>query len=119
MKGENISTRFLELAVVIMKLIKKLPDDFTGLHIGKQLFRSCTSCGANYEEARASESDADFIHKLKICLKELRESIFWLKLIDKSNILIISQIDNIIMECTELSNIIASSIITVQKRKMK
>jgi four helix bundle protein len=119
LKGENISKRFLDITIEILKLIKKLPTDYSGLHIGKQLLRSSTSSAANYEEARAAQSNADFIHKLKLSLKEIRESNYWLKIIDRSDILKNSSTSNIITEFTELSNIIAKSIITVQNKSKK
>jgi four helix bundle protein len=53
-------------------------------HIALQFLRAATSAGANYEEACAGESRADFIHKLQIVLKELRESLYWLRLVEKS-----------------------------------
>jgi len=116
LKGENISIRFIDLAVETMKLIRKFPDNYTSIHIGKQLLRSSTSCGANYEEAGAVESNADFVHKLKISLKEIREAIYWLKILARSDIVRTTPIAKYIDEFSELSNIIAKSIITVQKK---
>ena len=83
MKGDDISERLLDLSVRTIKLVKTLANNFINKHIGNQLLRSATSAGANYEEERSSESNADFVHKLKLVLKELRESIYWLKVIRK------------------------------------
>lgn len=116
MKGDDISRRFVELAVRVIRLVRALPKDFVGKHIGNQLLKSGTSGGTNYEEARGSESNADFIHKLKIALKELRESIFWLNVIEKAELIPAPKLKNIHQEFEELANIIAQSVITTQKK---
>ncbi|MEI7723867.1 MAG: four helix bundle protein, partial [Bacteroidota bacterium] len=72
--SDNMSNRFMVLVVNIIKLEKQLCKTYSGRHIFGQLFRAGTSAGANYEESRAGESRADFIHKMQIVLKELRES---------------------------------------------
>ncbi len=79
------------------------------------MFRSGTSSGANYEEACGAQSKADFIHKLQIVLKELRESSFWLRLIKKSSLLNDGSVDELIEETKQLINIIAKSLITAKK----
>jgi four helix bundle protein len=78
--------------------------------------RSATSAGANYEEACGAESRSDFIHKMQIVLKEMRESLYWLKLINRSNLAKNSSTDlkDLLKEATELANIIAKSIITAK-----
>ena len=77
----NLSDRLLNFGAEIIVLTVKLNKTSIGRHFGNQLMRAATSCGANYEEARAAESRADFVHKMQVVLKELRESIYWLKLI--------------------------------------
>jgi four helix bundle protein len=79
-KRKDLSERLLDFAANIIKLIGRFNQTFVGRHIGNQLMRSATSSGANYEEACGAESKADFIHKMQLVLKELRESLFWLKL---------------------------------------
>jgi four helix bundle protein len=74
-KGADIAERLLELAVNVLQVARTLPRDVAGRHIASQVVRSSTSGGANYEEARGAESRADFIHKLGIAAKELRETI--------------------------------------------
>jgi four helix bundle protein len=81
---ENLSDRLLEFATSIVKLTLRLNKTIAGRHIAGQILRSATSCGANYEEACGAESRADFIHKMQIVLKELRETSYWLKLTVKS-----------------------------------
>ncbi len=114
-KGSDISVRLVMFAVRIISLVRLLPKDSIGKHIFNQLLRSGTSPGANYEEARGAESTADFVHKLKIVLKELRESIYWLNVIDQAKLIQLNKLQDIFNEAKELSNIIGRSIITAQK----
>ena len=108
MKGDDISGRIIRLTGFLSK-------NAVGKHISNQLLRSGTSPGANYEEARGAESPADFIHKLRIVLKELRESLYWLKVIKKVELVSSKKLQNILNESEELSRIIAQSIITAGK----
>jgi four helix bundle protein len=71
---ENLSDRLLSFAASIIRLTLLLSKTVAGRHIAGQILRSSTSCGANYEEACGAESRADFIHKMQIVLKELRET---------------------------------------------
>jgi len=75
-KANKLAERLLDYGVAILKLTMTLDASLPGKHIAGQLFRSGTSAGANYEEACGAESKADFIHKLQIVLKELREKNF-------------------------------------------
>lgn len=114
---KDLSERFLNFSVTSIPLIDKVETTFVGRHISNQLFRSITSSGANYEEACAAQSKADFIHKMQIVLKELRETKYWLTLIEKSELLSkdCSNFVWILNETSELSNIIAKSIITAKQ----
>jgi len=115
--GDDISERLLDFAVRVIKLVNALPKTIVGRHIAGQLVRSGTSCGSNYEESRGAESRADFIHKLGIALKEIKESRFWLKVIYHAKIMKPEQIESLIVECGELAAIIAKSIITAKANK--
>jgi four helix bundle protein len=116
-KNQNTLTeRFLDFGVKIIGLGSKLQVSTAGKIIANQLLRSGTSAGANYEEACGAESKADFIHKLQIVLKETKETLYWLRLIEKSKILISPELDSLISETKQLSNIIARSIITVKTK---
>ncbi len=75
-KGEGLSERFLNYAVRIVLFVERLEKSFVGRHIGEQLFRAGTSARSNYEEACSAESRPDFVHKLGVVLKELREARF-------------------------------------------
>jgi len=88
-------------------------------HVGAQLLRSGTSSAANYEEACAAESRADCIHKLKIALKELRESRFWLRLMLKAELRTTPGIQEVAQEASELCNIVAKSIVTAKTNAAK
>jgi four helix bundle protein len=86
-------------------------------HIGKQLMRSSTSAGANYEEACGAESRADFIHKMQVTLKELRETIYWLKLVEKSGLVALEPSKPLLTEAEELVRMVAKSVITAKGRQ--
>ncbi|MCX7050109.1 MAG: four helix bundle protein [Candidatus Sumerlaeota bacterium] len=114
MKGDDLSERFLNFAARIIKLASALPKTFIGRHIAKQLVECGTSTGANYEEARGAESKADFVHKLGVVLKELRETYYWLRLIDRCELLPHNKMQDILSEAAELCKIIGRSIKTAR-----
>jgi four helix bundle protein len=119
-KATQLSEQLLDYGVEIVRLTTKLEKSAAGRLIANQLIRRGTSTGANYEEACGAQSRADFIHKLQIVLKEIRESLYWLKLAQKSSVLKVlndPSINKIIDETKQLSNIIAKSIITAKKVK--
>ena len=112
----DLAERLLAFASMIIRIVSKLPNTIAGRRIGDQLFRAGTSSGANYQEALGSESKKDFIHKLGIALKELRESMYWLKLINKTGVLQDQIISQAIQENDELVRIIAKSINTARSK---
>ena len=79
----DLDDRLLEHSVAIIRLVDALPDTRVGNHIAGQVLRSGTSALSNHAEAEGAESTRDFVHKLKLCHKELRESRRWLRLIQK------------------------------------
>ncbi len=85
-RAEELSDRLLDFGVRMVRLAKALQRTSLGAHLASQVLRCGTSCGANYEEARAAETKRDFVHKLGIVLKELRECRYWLLLIRKADI---------------------------------
>ena len=117
-RRNDLSERLLDFAAEIIKLVVRLNKTAVGRYIGGQLTRSSTSAGANYEEACGAESRADFIHKLQIVLKELRESCYWLRLIKKAGLIpgTDPKLSALLQEAKELTNIIAKSIITAKKK---
>ncbi len=121
-KADQLSERFLSYAVDVVKISTLLRKTAAGREIAGQLLRSGTSSGANYEEARGAQSRADFLHKPQIVLKELRESLFWLRLVDKAQIIkeqIIKEqgVARLIDETRQLGNIIAKSVVAAKKQK--
>jgi four helix bundle protein len=112
----DLQERFVDYAVEVIALCESLPDTKIGKHICSQLLRSGTSPAPNYGEAQSAESKADFIHKLKISLKELRETEIWLKIIIKGKIIQpVEQILPILKETDELISILFRSIETAKK----
>lgn len=114
-KGDDIEERLIDFAVRIVKLSVGLPKTPAGQHIAGQLVRSGTAPAAHYAEARGAESTRDFVHKLRLCLKELNESQVWLKIITRSELLPSSRLHDINQECEELCKIINASISTARK----
>ena len=86
-KGQDIRDRTFRFGVRIVKLSNRLPRTAAGFKLADQVIRSGTSVGANVEEADAAESKKDFIHKMKLALKEAQETRYWLRIIIASEIL--------------------------------
>ena len=83
----DLEDRLVEFAVNILDLVESLPETRASMHLGGQLLRSGTSPALNYGEAQSAESHRDFVHKLKVILKELRESSICLRIMDKRSLL--------------------------------
>lgn len=109
MTRQILEERLIDFAVLIMGIVESLPNSKAGNHIANQLIRSGTSPAPNYGEAQSAESRKDFIHKMKIALKELRETLIWLKIISRKRMCEINQIDAAIIECNELVAIFVKS----------
>ena len=115
----DLQDRFIDFAVRIIKLSESLPETKAGKHICSQILRSGTSPAPNYGEAQGAESKADFIHKLKIALKELRETEVWLKIIVRAKMIQPSEkVDALLRETDELISIVFKSIGTAKKNKI-
>jgi four helix bundle protein len=93
--------RLVDFAVRIIKLSASLPNNAAGRHISGQILRSGTSPAPNYGEARGAESAADFVHKLRIVLKELNETSIWLRIIQRSELIQGQLLSDIIQETSE------------------
>ena len=117
-KKFDLQDRFIDYSVRIIRVSEKLPRTNTGNHISLQILRSGTSLAANYGEAQSAESRADFIHKLKIALKELRETEIWLEVIDRAKLICpTNRIASLLKETDELISILFKSINTAKKNK--
>jgi len=116
-RADALEERLIEFAVRIVNLSASLPKTPAGKHISGQILRSGTSPAPNYGEARGAESHADFVHKVRIVLKELNETSIWLRVIERSNMLRKDLLLDIVGENKELCRIFASSLRTARKSK--
>lgn len=110
MKPNNLLERTFNFGVETLKLIRNLPKDSEYSIIRYQLGKSATSVGANYEESQAGSSKADFKNKVRIALKEARESNYWLRVIKALGEIENSKLDNLLQESKEIKNILAAII---------
>ena len=115
-KAGEIEDRLIDFAVRIIKLADALPDTSAGKHISRQLLRSGTSPAPNYAEARSAESNADFVHKLKISLKELNETSVWLRVIIRAELMKQDLLEALLDENQQLCRIVNASIKTVKSK---
>jgi four helix bundle protein len=120
LKKYNLEERLIDFSIIILNVIEQLPNDKIGNHLGGQLLRSGTSPALNYGEAQSAESRNDFIHKMKICLKELRETGICLKIIIKKPVMKnLVLVEKAFAESNELAAIFNKSIDTASKNKEK
>ena len=114
----DLDERLLDFSVSIIRITEALPNTRTGNHVAGQLLRSGTSPHANHGEAQGAESGKDFIHKMSICLKELRESLRWLRLIKKVPLVQEqAELDALLNETDELIRIFVASIKTASNKR--
>lgn len=118
MKPQELEDRLIDFAVMVIGVVEALPSSKAGNHIGGQLVRSGTSPAPNYGEARSAESRKDFIHKMKISLKELRETVIWLKIIARKGLADELVTSGAIKECGELIAIFISSTKTADSESL-
>lgn len=111
----DLEDRLIDFAAQICRLIERFPTTPVARHVATQMMRSATSPFANYGEAQGGESRQDFVHKLKVCLKELRETLAWLKFADRMN-LCPESIESARNECDELISIFVASVRTATGR---
>ena len=111
-----LEDRLIEFAVSCIIISGRIRDNYTGRHLMSQLIRSGSSSALNYAEARYAESKRDFIHKVKIVLKELHETHVCLKIIERTNSYTgKDSLESTGKECNELISIFVRSINTAQK----
>jgi four helix bundle protein len=117
-KKYDLEKRLIDFAVRIIDLVETLANTRAGNHIAGQLIRCGISPALNYGEAQSAESRNDFIHKIKIVLKELRETKILLQIIHRKRMAKSgSQTESLIVECNELISIFVASIKTAEKSK--
>jgi four helix bundle protein len=109
--------RLLDYGADVISLTRTPNSDYAERHIGNQLLRSGTAPLSHHGEAQAAESPADFIHKHRLALKELRESERWLKLIARAKLPATTDLTFLLKETDELIRIFVTSIATAEKRR--
>ena len=119
-KTFDLEDRLIDFAVRIIRIAEALPKTKIGNHIAGQIIRSGTSPAPNYGEAQSAESRSDFIHKMKLSLKELRETRVWLLMIIKANLIKpASKLELLIDENNQLISIFVKSIDTAKRKTKK
>jgi four helix bundle protein len=114
MDTREVSERLLDYGVRAIRVVESLPRNLVGRRIGDQLLRSSISVGANYEEAQGAESREDFVHKLQIALKEVRESNYWLRLLAKAEIVPSNRLSAILDESNQLRAMLSKAVATTK-----
>ncbi len=118
MSESIVGNKSIDFAVRIVNLSKYLNNEKKEFVLSNQILRSGTSIGANLHEANNTQSDADFISKLSIALKETSETKYWLILLQKTDYITNAEYESLYSDCEELFKMISSSILT-SKEKMK
>ena len=117
----DLEERLLNYAARVVRLAEKLPRTRAGNHVAKQFLKAGTSPLPNHGEAQAAESPHDFVHKLRICLKELRESLRWLKLIARVPLVRTAadraEVTSMIDETEQLTRIFVASVRTAERNR--
>ena len=114
--ADALQRRLMSFAVKIMELVGHMPKTPFGRHVSGQVLRSGTSPVPNYGEARGAESRADFVHKLRISVKELNETGIWLLMILEARMAPTARVETVIKEDRELAGILGASIRTAQAK---
>lgn len=118
MNRKILEERLINFAVITAEIINKMPNTKFANHLAGQLVRSCTSPALNYGETQGAESTKDFVHKMSVVLKELRESLNCLKIINRTTSYHPeTPVDKVISECDELVSIFYKSVQTASNRK--
>lgn len=114
----DLEERLIDFTIRVLNVVEALPETRVGRHVAGQLVRSGSSPAPNYGEACAAESRRDFIHKMKISLKELRETKTWLKIAKRKPLIEPStKLDGVLDECSQLIAIFVASLETAKKNQ--
>ena len=120
MTKQDLEDRLIAFSSSVIDITESMSQTYAGNHLSNQLLRSGTSVALNYGEAQGAESRKDFLHKIKVILKELRETMICLKLIKNKHLINTSfMIDKVVVENNELISIFVKSIQTAQKNDLK
>lgn len=115
-KAQELEDRLVNFAVRIVKVADALPTSYSGQHFARQIVRSGSSPALNYGEARGSESDKDFRHKIAIALKELRETHINLKIIGRSSLLPADDLVGVLDENNQLISIFVATVRALDRK---
>jgi four helix bundle protein len=116
----DLEDRLVSFAVRAIAVVEALPPAPAGVHLAGQLVRCSTSPAHNYAEAQGAESRGDFIHKMKIALKELRETRVCLRIIAHARLIKPeSKLLPLLEECDELIAVFVTSIATARKNRRR
>jgi len=117
-RADALEERLIDFAVRVVRLSAALPKTAAGKHIAGQIMRSGTSAAPNYGEARGAESQADFVHKLAIVLKELNETSIWLRIVVRSGMSTEKLTAQLVQENNELCRILTASLKTARRKQI-
>jgi four helix bundle protein len=112
-----VAERLTSPAVSVLRLTNMSVRTPAARYVLNQLVRSACSAGANYQESRGAESRADFVHKMQIVLKELRETLYWLTLIERGKLLPTPSVYGIATETNELVSIFVKAVVTTKAKR--
>ena len=114
--GKEISGRLLDFATAVLALSNRMGRTASSRYLANQLVRAACSAGANYQESRGAESRADFVHKMPIVLKELREAHYWLMLVERSRLVTGDVVSSLVTEANELVSILVRALVSAKSR---
>jgi four helix bundle protein len=115
MNKQELENRLIDFAAMIIIAANNFKNNYAGNHLAGQIIRSGTSPALNYGEAQSAESSKDFVHKMGICLKELRESFVCIKIIEKANLT--TDLNNLLIAKTEVNELISIFVSSIKTAK--
>ncbi len=115
-RSDELIVRLISFGTRSLRVASALPKTDLARHVGLQMFRAASSAGANYSEACGAESKRDFVHKMQLVVKELREAHYWLRLIDASELVPSARLSQLLPEADELIAICVASAKTAKTR---
>ncbi len=113
---QDLSPRLINFSIRIIKLASEFPKTPAGFAIASQIVRSATSIGANCEEAQDAISQREFLRSMTISLKEARETGYWLRVVEGSNLVSKSRIEAEIIECNQIISILIATVKSLKKK---
>lgn len=115
-KNTDLKERLFAFICAVLDLLKKLPRNQINLVLGRQVLRSATSSGANYEEADGASTRKEFSRKVDIAKQELKETMYWLRLLRRENSQLGEELDALIKEADELIRIFATIVLKASSK---